>query len=347
MTDFNDKFYSRLSNQKTQIGENVPSPLFADILISEKCNLRCRKCYFWKNGVQGEVSIEEYKNFIVSLKDIVKMPFEINLGGGEPFLIDETLDLINFCVKHGFQPAVSTNATLIDDDLAKKISSSGLHRISISLESLNEKTHDFITGVEGSYKKLMRGLSLLRKYWKSGDVNVHTIIAEQNLRDIDKLGKWVSNDGFFTGIAFQALAQPFRTDIIEKWYLDKELGILWPKDLNLLNSIMDRLIDYKGLGYKIINPLAQLKAYKKYYNNPESFARPYRCNSGDYIFNINVFGLVHLCCFMPPIGNIKKNNIKDIWFSEEAKRARNLMRNCQKSCNNILNCYFQEEASEA
>ncbi len=111
--------------------------------------------------------------------------------------------------------------------------------------------------------------------------------------------------------------------------------------------MLDRLIELKACGYKIINPAAQLKVYKKYYTAPHTFVRMHKCNFGDYIFNVNALGLVHLCCFRGPIGNIKKNKIFDIWYSKEAAETRALMYNCPKSCNNIVNCYFQEEESEA
>lgn len=339
----NNSFYTRLKSKKEEFKLNINGPLFCDILISERCNLRCRKCYFWKYGINNELEFDEYKKFIISLAGLVKIPFEINLGGGEPLLNNGILELIRLCSDQGLQPAISTNATLIDEEMAKKLSDSGLHRLGISLESLVEDTHDFITNTAGSHKRLMKGVEYLKKYWKKGDINIHTLILNQNLEQIKDLAEWVNEDVFFTGIAFQALAQPFRTDIIDSWYLDEEYGLLWPKDPGRVSSVIDMLIDYKRAGYRIINPIAQLNVYKKYYSDPESFVRAHKCNFGDYIFNVNVLGLVHLCCFMQPIGNIKKDNIKTIWYSDEAKQIRSAMHNCKKSCNNIVNCYFQDE----
>jgi hypothetical protein len=111
--------------------------------------------------------------------------------------------------------------------------------------------------------------------------------------------------------------------------------------------ILDKLIELKKSGLKIVNPPAQLKVYKKYYTAPHTFVRMHKCNFGDYMFNINALGLMHLCCFRQPIGNIKKNKIYDLWNSEAAAQTREQMSSCPKSCNNIVNCYFQEEESEA
>lgn len=341
-----DLYYAQLKNQR-KIPDPASKPFFCDLLISEKCNLKCKTCYFWKDGLSDRLTIEECKDFILSLKGLVKIPFEINLGGGEPLLNKGILDLVRCCVEQGLQPSISTNATLIDEEMAKKISDSGLHRLSISLEGINEDTHDFLTGTEGAYSRLMKAVEYLKKYWKKGDLNIHTIILEQNIDEIADLVEWANKDILFTGIAFQALAQPFRTNLINQWYIESEHSFLWPKDSVKTDLLLDKLIEYKASGYKIINPVAQLKVYKKYYSAPHTFVRMHRCNFGDYIFNVNALGLVHLCCFMDPIGNIKKSKIYDIWHSEEASKTKAMMYNCPKSCNNIVNCYFQEEENEA
>ncbi len=320
-------------------------PSYCDFLVTERCNLRCKKCRFWKNGygVDNEVSFEECRDFIRSLKGWVGPLFEINLGGGEPLLKDGILDLVSISTNQGFRAAISTNATLIDEEMAKRIADSGLYRLGISLDSLNEDTHDFITGIAGSYRRLMKAIEYLRRYWKKGNINIHAVITGHNIDDIKELVEWVDREDFITGISFIALAQPFRTDMIDRWYLDKEYGILWPEDCDQVASVIDMLIACKKSGCKILNPMPQLTAYKKYYKHPESFVRAHNCHFGDYTFNVNVLGLVHLCCFMQPIGSIKQTDIRDIWYSEEAVNARTLMRNCEKSCNNILNCFFQEE----
>lgn len=340
----NDSFYNQLKSQKPLDSRTVRKPFFCDLLVTEKCNLHCRKCFFWKHGIGDGLGIDEYKRFIASLREMVNLPFEINLGGGEPLLKKGIIELIAFCAQQGLQPVISTNATLIDEKTAQELVGCGLHRISVSLESLNEEIHDYMTGTPGAWRRLMQGVECLKKHWRKGDVNIHTVISGKNIDSLPDLVEWVNREKFFTGIAFQALAQPFRTDLKEAWYLDQELGELWPKDSTRVTEMAELLIKLKKNGYRILNPESQLEIYKKYYSDPRSFVRAHRCNFGEYIFNVNVLGLVHLCCFMQPIGNIKNKDIKELWYGQEAQDTRMRMLNCQKSCNNIINCYFQEEA---
>jgi MoaA/NifB/PqqE/SkfB family radical SAM enzyme len=319
-------------------------PSYCDFLVTERCNLKCKKCYFWRNGywLEDEVTFEECRDFILSLKGWVPPTFELNLGGGETLLKQNMLDLIELCAKEGIRASISTNATLIDEDMAKRIADAGLWRLGVSLDTLDENTQDFLTGVPGSYKRVTNAIGYLKKHWKNGHINIHAVLSNRNLDSIKDLIEWVNKEEFLTGISVMALSQPFRTEPIDQWYLDKEYGILWPTDFAKVSVVLDMLVAYKKAGYRILNAMPQLVAYKKYYENPESFVRAHDCHFGDYTFNVNVLGLVMLCCFMRPVGNIKKQSIRDIWNSEAAVKTRAAMRNCQKSCNNILNCFFSE-----
>jgi len=342
-----------LDKYESERSEKMTSPLkpkrphSCDLLISERCNLRCKKCHFWQSDVKDSLTIKECKKIIDSLSAIGERPFEINLGGGEPLLVKGIIELIRYCVKKGLQPALSTNATLIDKTMAKKLSRSGLSRMSISLDSLDAKTHDGIVGVEGAYQKLMKGLEYLEKYWKTGHINVHTVLSELNSEGIIDLVEWVNQHKLFRGINIQAVSQPFRSMPEERWWKKEEYAFLWPKKKEKVNEVLDKLIELKKKGYKIINPLHQFNVYKVYYEHPEKFARKFRCNFGDHTLNVNALGLMHLCCFMKPLGSLRLSTVEELWGSPQAESTRYAMYNCRQSCNNIMNCFFEEEDIEA
>ncbi len=321
-------------------------PYSCDLLISEKCNLKCLKCHFWKSDVDESVSPDKIREIIDSLARIGARPFEINFGGGEPLLFDGITDVIKYAAKKGLQPALSTNATLIDKRMAKKLASSGLNRLSISLDSLNENTHDKMVGVKGAYKRLMKGLENLSFYWKRGDLNIHTLLSGINYSDVADIIKWADKTDFIKGVNIQAVSQPFRSDPVDKWYERDEYKFLWP-DSETAVAVIDEIAALKKSGSKVINPLHQFKVYRVYYQYPERFARKFRCNAGDHTININAMSLMHLCCFMKPLGSLKLSSVEELWFSPQAEKTRYAMYNCRKSCNNILNCFFEEEDIEA
>ena len=43
--------------------------------------------------------------------------FQVNFGGGEPFLRDDFLEILRYAHHHGITTCVSTNGTLLDDAL--------------------------------------------------------------------------------------------------------------------------------------------------------------------------------------------------------------------------------------
>ena len=251
LTWFKD-YLVTMHDARTESPLKKKRPHSCDLLISEKCNLRCVKCHFWKSDNQESVSIAECKRIIDSLSKIGDRPFELNLGGGEPLLIPGIIELIRYARKRGLQPALSTNATLITRSTAKKLARSGLSRMSISLDSLDERNHDRITGVPGTFKKVMSAIDYLGEFWKNGQLNIHTVLSAYNIDDVVDVVEWVNQHTLLSGINIQAVAQPFRSDPVDQWYQTEEYGHLWPPDVSHVHAVFDRIIEMKKKGYKKI-----------------------------------------------------------------------------------------------
>ena len=180
----------------------ITKPRFCAIGIVHRCNFRCKICRIWEDESSNELSIEQWKSFFSSFKEVADDHCQINFAGGEPFLKKGITELIKFVVDQGFIAAVCTNAYLIDKDMAKKIGMSGLHTIALSLDSIDEERHDFIRGVKGSYSKVMNAIELLNKYAPRTELNLLTIILNLNLVDIIPLIKWVQENDKINMINF-------------------------------------------------------------------------------------------------------------------------------------------------
>ncbi len=64
-----------------------------------------------------------------------------------------------------------------------------------------------------------------------------------------------------------------------------------------------------------------------------------RCEIGWKVLNINHVGDVRLCHDMPPIGNINRASLAEIWTSPRAMQMRELIAHCHEGCY-LLNCNF-------
>ncbi|MBU1912273.1 MAG: SPASM domain-containing protein [Candidatus Omnitrophica bacterium] len=68
-----------------------------------------------------------------------------------------------------------------------------------------------------------------------------------------------------------------------------------------------------------------------------------RCNISEQAINVNAIGDVYICFFMDKLGNIKTDNIAELWRSEKARGIRKQMNDCRKNCELVVNCYYENE----
>lgn len=311
--------------------------------------MRCRICYKWKEDPgsrdPGEPSLGQWKNFIDSLSALVDTPFQLNFAGGEPLLHEGALPLIKYASGRGFTTLLATNGWLIDEDMAEKMNNSGLSAVSLSLDGIEEGTHDYIRGTKGSYRKALRSIELMNRHCPNLKVYICTLISAVNLNELKDLVLWINNNNMIHGMSFQAVTQPFNTPPEEKWHLNPEYSFLWPKDLSPVNVTIDALIDIRKnhANNKINNPVSQLLAFKAYFKNPDSFLKKdITCHLDDTAINVTPAGDIFFCFYMDPIGNIKTDDISELWYSQKNEDARNRIKDCKRNCQATVNCNYEE-----
>ena len=325
-------------------------PTYCCIAIIERCFLHCRICYKWKDDINSrdprEPKIWQWKNFIDSLERLVDIPFQINFAGGEALMHHDTLELVRYASNKGFATLLASNGWLINEDMAKKINDSGLSIISLSLDGIKEETHDFIRGAKGSYRSVLKAIESLKKYCPGLKITICTLISALNLEELIDLVSWVTNNDTIFGIGFQAVTQPFNTPKEDEWYLNPEYRYLWPTNIHRVNSVMDAMIDRvkNNKNNKVGNPASQFFAFKAYFKNPGSFIKKsVTCHLDDTAINITPTGDIFFCFYKDPIGNIKEDNISEIWYSKKNEEARRHIKSCKKNCQAIVNCNYKED----
>ena len=87
--------------------------------------------------------------------------FEFDLQGGELLLQPEKL----FKVLEAIQPErfylyLTTNGYYLDDKMAKKLAEYKVSRVSVSIDSMDEKIHDEIRGRKDSWRRAMKLLNM-------------------------------------------------------------------------------------------------------------------------------------------------------------------------------------------
>ncbi len=305
-------------NDQLRIGD----PRFCDIVVSTRCVLQCKMCKAWQCGQDpASLTFENAKKFVRSLSEFVSYPLEINVMGGEPLLKEWCLDLCSFIHEQGFKSIISTNAYLIDEDMAKRIADSRLNVLAISLESLRPETHDFYRGVKGTFSKVMKAIEYLDKYCRGRlALTILTIIMEKNLDELPELVEWVQGNDLFENVSFLALLETGIVHPRNNWFKRPEYSEMWPQNVKRTHRCIDELIRLRKKGYKIWNPLSQLEAFKSYYVDPDKFMRETEYRIHDYIIDLDEHGTVYLSG--EPLGDITKDDVKDLWYSGKAQQIR-------------------------
>ncbi|MFH0832608.1 MAG: radical SAM protein [Candidatus Aenigmatarchaeota archaeon] len=315
-----------------------PSRILIDLTYD--CNLRCRNCDIWKlkkilkNIDHTELSAEELKGLILYFKKWLGTSF-ITLSGGEPMLRKDIFELINCASGTGITNLI-TNGTLLDrDDF--EILNTNLDMLTISLDGITPKTHDYLRGKKGTYNKIMSNIEQISEISHNKKIKIATVLMGYNSCEIVDLIKWAKSNYF--GILFQQLSPNFgRINEDELWY---EKNKFWPDDCNEMSELIDEIISMKKR-YPIQNSTKHLLLMKEYFRNPRTTS--INCSIWKN-FKILANGRVLYCPRYDIIGNMKKQNPRDVWFSEKGIRQRRLIKNCKSGCA-ILNCNYDYDLKD-
>jgi mycofactocin biosynthetic radical S-adenosylmethionine protein MftC len=127
--------------------------------MTMRCNLSCIHCL---SGA-GEASVNEmdYGECIRLIDQLSAMKvFQVNIGGGEPFMRDDFIDLLRYAHAKGIVTCVSTNGMLIDERLARKLSALKMLYLQISMDGATPEVNDSIRG-KGTYTKILKSMDML------------------------------------------------------------------------------------------------------------------------------------------------------------------------------------------
>lgn len=307
--------------------------------------LRCQMCKMWESPKDvRELKIEEWKVVINKLKKFLDPQGEICLTGGEPLFKKGILDLVRFITNQGLRTGLNTNAYLIDEKTAQAIVNSGLWSITLSLESLNENTHDSMRGMTGSYRRVKKAIEHLSRFSNRLQTGISTIISNKNLDEIVDLAQWVQKSENVCSIRFQAIMQPLTTPEEREWHKDDRYNLLWPKDMGKVDSVLNTLIQFKEKGQleKLCNPVNQLKVFQAYFKDPSRLPIVKKCIFSEEVININHIGDVHLCPELQPLGNVKTTNLEAILSLEKLAPVKGQIEKCGRSCKLAVNCFWGE-----
>jgi SynChlorMet cassette radical SAM/SPASM protein ScmE len=163
------------------------TPRSLDLSITNRCNLRCAYCsHFTSSGDAGrDMPGDEWHRFFQELNSCAVLG--VTIAGGEPFYREDLKDLIEGIVRNRMRFNLLSNGTLITDEMAAFLASTGrCNGVQVSIDGSIPTTHDVFRG-EGTFKKALRGITLLMK--NKVPVSVRVTIHRKNVTDLEGIAE--------------------------------------------------------------------------------------------------------------------------------------------------------------
>jgi len=128
---------------------------------------------------------------------------DVTLAGGEPFFRKDLKQLVKGIVANRMRFNILSNGTLITDDMAKFLFSSGrCNGVQVSIDGSKPETHDACRG-KGNFNKAIEGIRCLKK--NNVPVQVRVTIHRYNVSDLEAIAKLLLKEidlpGFSTNAA--------------------------------------------------------------------------------------------------------------------------------------------------
>ncbi len=155
----------------------TPSLRYLELLITDRCNLRCRHCYIGETE-QQELPLEKIKKVLQEFEAIQGL--RLLISGGEPLLHSEFEGLNDFLKDYPLRKILLTNGLLLTE---KRLSNLNVEEIQISIDGL-QKGHEALRG-RGTFQKTVDALK--RTIQHGYDVSVSTMVHPENLDEFDEM----------------------------------------------------------------------------------------------------------------------------------------------------------------
>jgi mycofactocin radical SAM maturase len=169
-----------MGNRYVEMGLSAPVNVTWEVTYA--CNLSCIHCLSDSGRKRdGELTTEQALRMIDQLA--AEKVFQFNIGGGEPFMRPDFLDLMDHAHDKGMVTCISTNGTLIDETIARRLDHPLVY-IQVSLDGASESANDAIRG-QGSFNKVMKALGHLRN--RNIEVSVNCVLTQRSYPELDKL----------------------------------------------------------------------------------------------------------------------------------------------------------------
>ena len=163
-------------------------PLTGAFELFPICNFACKMCYVRKSRAEVEKAggLMDGKRWLEIAEDAAKcgLLFPL-LTGGEPFLYEDFQEVFAGMQDLGMQVSINSNASRIDQNMARWLGRHTPTRINITLYGASEETYQKLCGNGESFLKVKNAVRWLKQY--GVPIKLNASITPQNVQDLESM----------------------------------------------------------------------------------------------------------------------------------------------------------------
>jgi len=294
----------------------VPLPRVIAWEVTRSCNLACVHCR--ASAVRGPYGGELSTSEALALVDdiaAVASPILI-LTGGDPLMRADIFAIAERASAKGLRTVMSPNGTLVTPEVARRLRSVGIARVSISIDFPTAAAHDEFRGVPGAFAGALRGL---RNCLDAGvEVQVNSTITQLNVAQLPALLRLAEDLGAVSFHPFM-LVPTGRGKELEDQELppeEYERALEWMYDAQQESSLFVKPTDVPHY-WRVMRQRAKaqgraLEVHRNSHGGMDTLSRG--CLAGVGFCFISHRGDVQGCGYLDKVaGNVREQEFAAIW----------------------------------
>jgi heme b synthase len=285
--------------------------------ITRSCNLNCVHCRAAaeRGPYPGELETEECSRILDEIAESAK-PIII-LTGGEPLLREDIWSIARHGSEAGLRVVMATNGTLVTPVAVERMKSSGIQRVSISLDGGSAEQHDRFRNVPGAFDRALAGIAALKK--GGVEFQINTTVTRHNAGDLREILDLAVGLGAVAYHLFLLVPTGRAKELV-----DQEIGAVEYEDLLrwFLDAGKRAPIHLKATCaphyYRILRQAAHKKGEKVDYSTYGLDAVTRGCLGGTAFCFISHRGVMQPCGYLElDCGDLRRHSFGEIWNGSE------------------------------
>lgn len=311
-SEINEKISTNAVYAETDNVLDFPGSIY--YAATNKCCFKCRYCYR-----DSDISIEEdeylsldrWEQLFKEVQQHSKNSVVFDVGGGEPFLRKDLVELLHLAKQYGMITKTSTKMEL-PEKTVRELKRINLDSLQVSLDSNDPQIANYLTGIKGSFFMAQKTIDHANYY--GVPLKVNAVITKYNIDKIPYLVEHLEKNNIKKASLTKYIASCGRNDI----------------DLYATQSQYDKLDDFiyqynKNSPFIDIDYQYSLGRAAESVKKEELPGLRVKCGGGKEQLFIRHDGIVGFCDALLYddniiLGDLKKQSILEVWKSDEVKK---------------------------